>query len=67
MFKIFIMVDIREASVFEKFKFLRLSRIVRKGFSFSRNRTDFFRVVKEYLGSILRLKEKFVKLFVVVF
>lgn len=52
------MVDIREVSVFEKFKFLRLSRIVRKGFSFSRNRTDFFRVVKEYLGSILWLKEK---------
>lgn len=67
MFKIFITVDIREVSVFEKFKFLRLSRIVRKGLSFSRNRTDFFRVVKEYLGSILRLKEKFVKLFVVVF
>lgn len=54
--------DTREASVSEKPKSPRSSRIVRKGSSLSRNRTDLFRAAKEHPGSISRLKEKFAKL-----
>lgn len=56
------MADTREASVSEKPKSPRSSRIVRKGSSLSRNRTDLFRAAKEHPGSISRLKEKFAKL-----
>uniref|UniRef100_K1R6C8 Tyrosine-protein phosphatase non-receptor type 4 n=1 Tax=Magallana gigas TaxID=29159 RepID=K1R6C8_MAGGI len=44
--------DTREASVSEKPKSPRSSRIVRKGSSLSRNRTDLFRAAKEHPGSI---------------
>lgn len=54
--------DTRETSVSEKPKSPRSSRIVRKGSSLSRNRTDLFRAAKEHPGSISRLKEKFAKL-----
>lgn len=56
------MADTRETSVSEKPKSPRSSRIVRKGSSLSRNRTDLFRAAKEHPGSISRLKEKFAKL-----
>lgn len=54
--------DTKETSVSEKPKSPGSNKIVRKGSSLSRNRTDLFRAAKEHPGSISRLKEKFAKL-----